>query len=211
MAQADRKGDSSPMTMERAAKAALDIDAGPPKAEAAGTGLGGKEGRPQIATVAIYGMIAGGALGIGLGVYLLVWGGNLLAGLLYLLLGFAYAYGGRGLINGESWGWGAGVFAGIFFVLFGLVLLPLGAVTLVPAVVVMVLLFRVREYYGMVRYDPDEEETRKDELRALRTANPGGVRCPHCGAVSLWIARDGSAFCESCKTGTISLGVQKSV
>jgi len=161
--------------------------------------------RPKEATAAIGLIVAAGIVEIVLGVYFLLYGGNLLGGLLFLLLGVAYALGGRALLAGESWGWGAGVFAGAFYVLFGLLLLPLAAVTMVLAIVVIVLLFRVREYYGMVRYDPDEEERQKQDLRAQRTANPEDVHCPKCGGTSLWIAPDGSAYCESCRTGTISM------
>jgi hypothetical protein len=193
------------MTMDRAAKAALDLNEGTQKNSAPVEDAGAKGGRPAIATAAIDVMIVGGFLGLGLGVYLMIWGGNLLAGFLFLLLGFAYAYGGRGLLVGESWGWGAGVFAGLFLILFGLLILPLGLLTLVPAAIVIVLLLRVREYYGMIRFDPDEEERKKDELRAARTANPEALHCPHCGATTLWIAADSSAFCDTCKTGTISI------
>lgn len=165
----------------------------------------GEGERPKVATVAILLMVATGFAGIALGVYFAGWGGNLFAGLLLFFLGIAYAYGGRGLYQGESWGWGAGVFAGAFYVLLGIFLLPLAAVTLVPAVVVIVLLFRVREYYGMVRYDEDAEVQKRDDLRAERTANPNVVHCPRCGSTSLWIAPDGSAYCENCKTGIISV------
>jgi hypothetical protein len=162
-------------------------------------------GRPREAILAIWLMIAGGAVSIALSVYWMLWGGNALGGFLVLLLGIAYMYGGRALRAGESWGWGAGVFAGVFYVFFGLFMLPLAAILIVLAIVVMFLLYRVRDYFGMVRYDPEEEERRKKELETQRTSNPEGLHCPRCGSTRLWVAPDGSAFCQECRTGTISL------
>lgn len=159
----------------------------------------------MFATGAIVIMIAAGLLALGLGVYFLLYGGNILGGLAFLALGFAYAYGGRALWQGESWGWGAGVFAGVFFVLFGVLVLPLGAANAALAVVVAILLYRERAYYGMVRVRPQEEEARKAEMRTERMRNPDGLHCPHCGSTALWVAADGSAWCDACKRGTISL------
>lgn len=200
-----QKGDSPGTSMARAAHAALGIDdaktvdipSGPPPETS--------DVRPREATVAIYLMLVTGAIALALSVYWMAWGGNLLGGILVLFLGIAYLYGGRALRDGESWGWGAGVFAGIFFALFGIFLLPFGAILVVLAVVVMVLLFRVRSYFGMVRYDPGEDDKKKQELETLRTSNPEALHCPRCGSTRLWIAPDGSAFCLDCKTGTISL------
>jgi len=163
------------------------------------------DARPMEATVAIYLMLVTGAIALALSVYWMVWGNNLLGGILVLLLGIAYLYGGRALRDGESWGWGAGVFAGVFYVFFGLFMLPLAAILIVLAVVVMFLLYRVRDYFGMVRSDPEEEDRRKKELETQRTLNPEGLHCPRCGSTRLWVAPDGSAFCQECRTGTISL------
>ena len=162
-------------------------------------------GRPMLATVAIYLMLATGAIALALSVYWMFWGNSLLGGTIVLLLGIAYVYGGRALHKGESWGWGAGVFAGAFVVLFGLFLLPYAALLIVLAIVIIVLLLRVRDYFGMVRPDPKEDERAKKELESQRTSNPEGLHCPHCGSPALWVAQDGSAFCQNCKAGTISL------
>ena len=89
--------------------------------------------------------------------------------------------------------------------LFGVLLLPFGAIPVALAVVVIVPLVLVRTYYGMVRYRPEEEERKKEEVHAERTRNPEGLHCPHCGSTKLWIAADGSAYCDNCKTGTIAL------
>ena len=162
--------------------------------------------RPLAATAAIFLMIGAGAFGLALGAYhFLLGGGNPLGGFLFLIVGIAYAYGGRALHKGESWGWGAGVFAGAFYFLLGIFLLPWAAVGMALAAVVIVLLLLAREYYGMVRFDPKEEERRKTETKAQRMSNPEGLHCPHCGSVALWVAPDGSAFCDTCKTGTISI------
>ena len=162
--------------------------------------------RPLAATAAIFLMIGAGAFGLALGAYhLLLGGGNPLGGFLFLIVGIAYAYGGRALHKGEGWGWGAGVFAGAFYFLLGIFLLPWAAVGMALAAVVIVLLLLAREYYGMVRFDPKEEERRKTETKAQRMSNPEGLHCPHCGSVALWVAPDGSAFCDTCKTGTISI------
>jgi len=199
-----RKGDSLGTSMDRAARVALGIDE--PKAAEALTEVPGKgDGRPREATVAIYLMLATGAIALALSLYWMFWGNNILGGTIVLLLGIAYVYGGRALHKGESWGWGAGVFAGIFVLLFGLFLLPYAAVLIVLAIVVIVLLFRAREYFGMVRYDRDEEERAKKDLESQRTSNPEGLLCPRCGSTRLWVAPDGSAFCLNCRAGTISL------
>lgn len=162
-------------------------------------------GRPKPAAVAVYLMVASGLGTIGLAVYFLVTGKSGFGAVLLIALGFVYAYGGRGLMKDESWGWGAGVFGGVLYLLLGyfihLYVLPFMGI----AVVVIALLFLSREYYGMVRFDPDEEDRRKQELRAARTANPQGVHCPKCGSAGLWISEDGSAWCESCKAGIIAL------
>lgn len=162
-------------------------------------------GRPKEATVAILLMFAGGAAAIGLAVFFGTVRGDVLAALLFLILGVGYVFGGRGLQRGESWGWGAGVFAGALYVLFGAFLLPWAAVTMALAIGVVFLLLRVRAYYGMVRHDPEEDERKSVELRTARTGNRAGLHCPHCGSTLLWIATDGSAVCENCKIGTISI------
>jgi hypothetical protein len=190
--------------MERGARAAVGIDE--PKAAEAPTEVPQTgDGRPLEATVAIYLMLATGAIALALSLYWMFWGNNILGGTIILLLGIAYVYGGRALRKGESWGWGAGVFAGIFVLLFGLFLLPYAAVLIVLAIVVIVLLFRVREYFGMVRFDREGEERAKQELESHRTSNPEGLHCPRCGSTRLWVASDSSAFCLNCRTGTISL------
>ena len=161
--------------------------------------------RPAFATAAIYLMIASGLGTIGLAVYFLVVGTGGFGVLILFALGFVYAYGGRGLTKGESWGWGAGVFGGVLYLLLGYFIHIFVVVFMGLAIVVIALLYQSREYYGMVRFDPDEEDRRKKELRALRMANPRALHCPKCGSTSLWIAEDGSASCESCKTGIISI------
>jgi hypothetical protein len=93
----------------------------------------------------------------------------------------------------------------VFVVPLGLFLLPYSAVLIVLAILVDVLLFRVREYYGMVRYDREGEERAKKELATERTSNPEGLHCPRCGSTRLWVAPDHSAFCQNCRAGTISL------
>ena len=161
--------------------------------------------RPREATLAVLLMAVTGAVGLGLGAYLIGWGGDLLGGTFLLTLGATYAYAARGLHRGESWGWGAGMFAGGFCFLFGIFLLPLTGILLALAAVVMVLLYRARVYYGMVRYDPAEDERKKAELESARTQNPDGIHCPHCGGTRLWISSDDSAFCLDCRIGIISI------
>ena len=204
-----RRNDSSPATVGGATRAALNVEpsapAKAPAAEAPPAGGAEKEARPTAATAAIGLMLVAGGVDLGLGVYWALWGGNALGGLFFLFVGIAYLYGGRGLYAGESWGWGAGIMAGAFAILFGVPLLPFGAIPSVLAVVVIVPLVLVREYYGMVRYRPKEEERQKEERHAERTRNPEGLHCPHCGSTRLWIAADGSAYCDNCKTGTIAL------
>ncbi|TLZ51230.1 MAG: cytochrome d ubiquinol oxidase subunit II [Methanobacteriota archaeon] len=165
----------------------------------------GRDARPAAATLGIALMIVTGLVDLGLGAYWLFWGANLLGGVLFLAIGAAYLYGGRALRGDESWGWGAGVFAGAFAIFLGFLLLPFGAAPIALAVVVIAILVSVREYYGMVRYDSAEEDQRKAELRAQRTANPSGLHCPRCGSTRLWIVADGSAFCENCKSGILSV------
>lgn len=201
-----RKEEPAAGGVSGAARAALDLDphARGPAAEPNAPEPTG-EARPTLATAAVYLMFVTGLAGIALGLYFTVAQGGLLAGILFVVLGGAYALGGRALHRGDSWGWGAGMIAGAFFVLLGILLLPLAAITLALAVITVVLLYRVREFYGMVRFDAEAEERTKAALRAERTANPEGLHCPHCGGTALWIAPDGSAWCEACKTGIISV------
>ena len=201
------KGTSIARSAAGAARVDLDpvapADVSPPEAPPAAGAE--KEARPSAATAAMAVMLAAGGADLGLGVYWIFWGGNALGGLFFLLIGAGYLYGSRGLHGGESWGWGAGIMAGAFSILFGVLLLPLGAIPVVLAVIAIVPLVLVREYYGMVRYDPKEEERQKEKRHTERTRNPEGLHCPHCGSTQLWIAADGSAYCGDCKTGTISL------
>lgn len=203
MAQgSDRKGDS-PGTNK--ANAAPGIDEETKDNLPAAPVVETTDGRPREATVAILLMLATAVIALVLSVYWMFLGSNPLGGLIIILLAVAYLSGGRALNAGESWGWGAGVFAGIFYVLFGFLLLPFGGILIGLAIVVIVLLYRVREYFGMVRYDADEEGLKKKSFEAERTSNPEGLHCPHCGSTRLWVAPDGSAFCQNCRAGTISL------
>jgi len=173
--------------------------------------------RPVTASVAIAFMVGSGIGTIVLGVYFLIvlfapswgslfFGAGVLGVLLTWLLGFIYAYGGWALWKDQSWGWGAGVFGGALYLMLGWLISPiLFAAFMGIAIVVMVLLFQAREYYGMVRPDPEAEERARQELRAQRMANPDRFHCPRCGATSLWVAPDGSAYCESCRAGIISI------
>ena len=203
-APAKSAGEDSAATVAGAAKAAVDVEASgeiPAKAPGEMT----KEARPTLATAAIFLMTGTGFLSLGLGVYFMIFGGSLLGGIIFLALGAGYASGGRALYKGESWGWGAGVFAGAFYFVFGFFLLPWAAIAMALAAVVIVLLIVVRGHFGVVRYDAAAEELKKTQLKEQRTRNPEGLHCPHCGNVSLWVAPDGSAYCDSCKTGTISI------
>ncbi len=207
----DAKSSQSPSaaTLEGAAHAALDLEPSPegptPEAPAKDATAQTSKGRPTLAAAAILLMLAAGAASAVLGLYSIAYAGNLLAAILLLLLAATYLLGGRGLWKDESWGWGAGMFGGVLAILFALVLPLLAVVVAVLGIAAMVLLFVVREDYGMVRFDPKEEERRKKELEAARTRNPEGLHCPHCGSTALWVAPDGSAWCTSCKRGVISI------
>ena len=172
--------------------------------------------RPMPASIAIALMLGCGIGTIVVGFYffavLLVpaWGisfvtVSLLDVLLTWMLGFIYTYGGWALRKDQSWGWGAGVFGGVLYLLLWW---PIEPFVLSPflalAVIVIALLFSVREYYGMVRPDPEEEERTRQRLRDERTANPARLHCPRCGSTDLWISPDGSAYCQSCRAGIIS-------
>lgn len=161
--------------------------------------------RPKFATVAIFLMIGSGLGTLVAGVALLYLGVNLIGALVAWMLGFVYAYGGRALYKDEAWGWGAGVFGGVLYLVFGLFLHVLLIPFMAIAVVVIVLLLPVRGHFGMVRVDPTEDMRKAGQLRSSRMANPDGLHCPRCGAITLWIAADGSAFCDTCKAGIISI------
>ncbi len=203
-----KKQDYSPVNLTGMTRVALAVEE-PPKeiapAELVAPTEQAKAARPPIATAAIGLMLAAGGVDLALGIYWILWGANAFAGFLFLLIGGAYAYGGRGLYADESWGWGAGVLGGVLAVLVGVLVLPLGAIPIGVAIAVIVPLVLVRDHYGMVRFNPDVEERRNEEVRAQRTQNPGGVHCPRCGSTQLWIAKDGSAFCENCKAGILSI------
>lgn len=150
-------------------------------------------------------MAATAAALVAVAAYFVMWGGGVVAGLVFLFMAVPYGTGARALHRGESWGWGAGVLTAVFVALVGAFLLPVSAIAIVPAIGCAAVLYRTREDYGMVRTDPEAEARRREEFRRDRTANPEGQACPHCGATSLWIAPDGSAYCESCKVGSISV------
>lgn len=196
----------SPLTTKAAAAAPTAGDARPAsKAAKVPDVVGEEKARPVFATAALVVMAASGFAAMGLGIYYVVWGGNFFGGLVEFLLGFVYAYGARALQKGESWGWGAGVFGGVLFALFGLVLLPYAVVTMALGVVVLVLMVLARKHFGLIRIDPRAEERDRTALKALRTKNPRGLKCPHCGSTSLWLSPDGSAFCDACKKGILSI------
>ena len=161
---------------------------------------------PMSATAAMLLMTGIGLATFGLMVWAILGGFSGVGILLLLLLAILYIAGAWGLHKGDGWGWGAGVFGSVLFWIVG----PwLSLFTLLFAgfsVVVFILLLLSREHYGMVRYDPELDAQAKAALRAARTQNPAGRYCPHCGSPQLWIASDGSAYCENCRTGTISLG-----
>jgi len=161
--------------------------------------------RPISAEIAAFVMIAAGVATIVFGAWAAVSGSNLLGVLLTWALGLIYAYAGLRLRRDESWAWGAGVFGSILYVLLGWLLHWIMLVFTGVAIAVLVLLFDSRAYFGVVRPDPAEEKRARERLRAERTANPDRLHCPRCGSTSLWLAPDGSAYCDSCRAGTISI------
>lgn len=157
------------------------------------------------ATYAVILMLVGGAVATSLAGYWIFGGISFLGGLFYGVLGVAYILGGRDLHRGRNSGWAVGMAAGALLILDGLFRLPWAAVPMVPAISVMILLYRSRAYFGIIRYDPEVDERAMRELEAARTSNPDGLHCPHCGSLRLWLALDGSAYCQDCRVGTMSL------
>ncbi len=112
----------------------------------------------------------------------------------------------------EYWSWSS-----VFIVLVLILLLAVPSLILKPSIsfaiivgygiLLAVVLFIVRKTYGVGVWKMQQlkEKEQKKIRDAKRTANPEKLRCPRCRSDELYIAEDGSTFCNKCKVGYVNI------
>ena len=124
---------------------------------------------------------------------------------LWAIFGFGALGTGVYLYRGRFTAWGTAMILDVFALLLALVTLDLFVLAALLASFVVLYLFRLPFGVGAWKIESAKENDRSRTLIGERTRNPAGVTCPKCGADTLWVAGDGSAFCLTCRAGTIEL------
>ena len=131
---------------------------------------------------------------------------DLLIASLWGIFGFVALGTGYYLFRGRFTAWGTAMIVDVFALLVGLAVLDLYVIGALVASFIVLYLFRLPFGVGAWKIEADKENGKARALIDGRTRNPTGLRCPKCGANTLWLAEDGSAFCLTCRAGTIELG-----
>jgi hypothetical protein len=124
---------------------------------------------------------------------------------LWAVFGFGALATGVFLYKGRFNAWGTAMILDVFAFLLALVVFDVYVIGALLASFVVLYLFRLPFGVGAWKIESTKENDRSRTLISERTQNPAGVRCPKCGADTLWVAGDGSAFCLTCRAGTIEL------
>jgi len=125
---------------------------------------------------------------------------------LWAVFGFVALATGVYLYKGRFTAWGTAVIVDAFAFLVALVTVDLFVVAALIASFVVLYVFRLPFGVGAWKIESAKEDGRSRALIGERTRNAAGTRCPKCGADTLWVAEDGSAFCLTCRAGTIEIG-----
>ncbi|GEM_PF-6002675 len=124
---------------------------------------------------------------------------------LWAVFGFGALGTGVFLYKGLFTAWGTAMILDVFAFLLALLTWDLIVIAALLASFVVLYSFRLPFGVGAWKIESSKENDRSRTLISERTRNPAGVRCPKCGADTLWVASDGSAFCLTCRAGTIEL------
>ncbi len=124
---------------------------------------------------------------------------------LWAIFGFGALGTGVYLYRGRFTAWGTAMILDGFAFLLALATLDLYVLGALVASFVVLYVFRLPFGVGAWKIESAKENDRSRGLIGERTRNPAGATCPKCGADTLWLAGDGSAFCLTCRAGTIEL------
>jgi hypothetical protein len=124
---------------------------------------------------------------------------------LWAIFGFGALGTGYYLYRGRFTAWGTAMILDVFALLLALATLDLYVFGALLFSFVVLYVFRLPFGVGAWKIESAKENDRSRTLIGERTRNPAGVTCPKCGADTLWVAGDGSAFCLTCRAGTIEL------
>jgi hypothetical protein len=130
---------------------------------------------------------------------------DLVVASLWAVFGFVALATGVYLYKGRFTAWGTAMIVDAFAFLVALVTLDLVVIGALIASFVILYVFRLPFGVGAWKIESAKEDDRSRALIGERTRNPAGIRCPKCGADTLWVAEDGSAFCLTCRAGTIEI------
>lgn len=124
---------------------------------------------------------------------------------LWAIFGFGALGTGWYLYRGRFSAWGTAMILNVFALLLAIVVFDLYVLGALIASFVVLYIFRIPFGVGAWKIEATKENDLSRAVIGERTRNPAGVKCPKCGADTLWIAGDGSAFCLTCRAGTIEL------
>ena len=130
---------------------------------------------------------------------------DLVVAALWAIFGFIALATGIYLYRGSFNAWGSAIVVNVFALLLALVSLDVFVLAALIASFVVLYVFRLLFGVGAWKIESAKENERTRALIDTRTRNALGARCPKCGAETLWVAEDGSAFCLTCRAGTIEL------
>jgi len=130
---------------------------------------------------------------------------DLVVASIWAIFGFISLATGVYLYRGRFTAWGTAIIVNTFTLLLAIVTVDLYVIAVLVASFVVLYVFRLPFGVGAWKIEAEEQNVRARELITERTRVPAGLRCPKCGSEALWLADDGSAFCLSCRAGTIEL------
>jgi uncharacterized membrane protein YqjE len=131
---------------------------------------------------------------------------DLIVASVWVIFGFVSLGTGFYLYRGRFTAWGTAIIANALAFLVALATADVYVLGALIASFIVLYVFRLPFGVGAWKIESAKENERTRALIAERTRNPDGARCPKCGGAALWVADDGSAFCLTCRTGTIELG-----
>ena len=175
-----------------------------PKEEPGTPAEGSPAGDPKVRTA----RIAAGAVLIAVAAtefISMVLARDLVVAAIWVIFGAIALATGLYLYRGRFTAWGTAIIANAFAFLLALATLDPYVLAALAASFVVLYVFRLPFGVGAWKIESAKENEQTRALIEERTRNPAATRCPKCGAATLWLAEDGSAFCLTCRAGTIEL------